>query len=39
MATFSVSQFNGIAPKIAPRLLGESIAQAADNVRLDSGRV
>ena len=29
MANFSVSQFNGIAPKIAPRLLGESIAQTA----------
>ena len=39
MANFSVSQFNGIAPKIAPRLLGESIAQTAQNVRLDSGRV
>lgn len=39
MANFSVSQFNGIAPKIAPRLLSESIAQTAVNVRLDSGRV
>ena len=39
MANFSVSQFNGIAPKIAPRLLAESIAQSALNVRLDSGRL
>jgi hypothetical protein len=39
MASFSISQFNGIAPKIAPRLLGESIAQTALNVRLDSGRL
>jgi len=39
MASFSVSEFNGIAPKIAPRLLGESIAQSAQNVRLDSGRL
>jgi len=39
MASFSVSEFNGIAPKIAPRLLGSSVAQAADNVRLDSGRL
>ena len=39
MASFSVSEFSGIAPKIAPRLLGNSIAQTAQNVRLDSGRL
>ena len=39
MAGFSVSEFNGIGPKIAPRLLATSVAQIAQNVRLDSGRV
>ena len=39
MAGFSVSEFNGIGPKIAPRLLAASVAQTAQNVRLDSGRL
>tara|TARA_R110002074_G_scaffold363741_1_gene537095 strand:+ start:469 stop:2064 length:1596 start_codon:yes stop_codon:yes gene_type:complete len=39
MAGFSVSEFNGIGPKIAPRLLATTVAQTAQNVRLDSGRL
>jgi hypothetical protein len=39
MAYFKVEQFNGIAPVIAPRLLGDSIAQVAENVTLNSGRL
>tara|TARA_R110002111_G_scaffold242225_1_gene304136 strand:- start:124 stop:1791 length:1668 start_codon:yes stop_codon:yes gene_type:complete len=39
MAGFNVSEFNGIGPKIAPRLLSKSVAQTAQNVRLDSGRL
>ncbi len=39
MTAFVIDQFSGIAPKIAPRLLNNSLAQTAANARLDSGRL
>ena len=39
MAYFKVTEFNGIAPVIAPRLLAEGVAQIAENVTLNSGRL
>lgn len=39
MAYFKTEQFNGIAPVIAPRLLAEGVAQTAENVILNSGRL
>ena len=39
MAYFKLISFSGIAPQISPRLLGETIAQTAEDVILDSGRL
>jgi len=39
MAYFKLISFNGIAPQISPRLLGETLAQTAEDVILDSGRL
>jgi hypothetical protein len=38
MTYFKVTEFNGIAPVIAPRLLADGVAQTAENVVLNSGR-
>ena len=38
MAYFKVTEFNGIAPVVAPRLLADGVAQIAENVVLNSGR-
>jgi hypothetical protein len=35
---FKVTEFNGIAPVVAPRLLADGVAQTAENVVLNSGR-
>ena len=35
---FKVTEFNGIAPVVAARLLAEGVAQIAENVVLNSGR-
>ena len=39
MAYFKLISFSGIAPQISPRLLGETLAQTAEDVILDSGRL
>jgi hypothetical protein len=39
MAYFKLVTFNGIAPQVAPRLLGESLGQEAKDLDLDSGRL
>jgi hypothetical protein len=39
MAYFKVDNFNGIAPVVAPRLLAPGVAQIAENVTLNSGRL
>ena len=39
MAYLKLISFSGIAPQISPRLLGETIAQTAEDVILDSGRL
>ena len=39
MAYFKLVAFGGIAPQIGPRLLGNTLAQTAENVILDSGRL
>jgi len=38
VAYFKVTEFNGIAPVVAPRLLADGVAQIAENVVLNSGR-
>ena len=37
MAYFKLINFNGIAPQVSPRLLGEGLGQTADNTDLDRG--
>ena len=39
MAGFKIQIFSGLSKKISPRLLAEDIAQNAQNVFLDSGRI
>jgi hypothetical protein len=39
VAYFKLISFSGIAPQISPRLVGETIAQTAEDVILDSGRL
>lgn len=39
MAKILIDEFNGIAPKYPPLKLGNSVAQVADNVRLDRLRL
>jgi len=39
MAYFKLITFGGIAPQIGPRLLADTLAQTAENVILDSGRL
>ena len=39
MAYFKVLQFKGVAPQVSPRLLADGLAQTAQNVELDSGRL
>ena len=39
MAYFKLISFSGIAPQVSPRLLGETLAQTAEDVILDSGRL
>ena len=39
MAYFKLISFNGIAPQISPRLLADTVAQTAEDVILDSGRL
>ena len=39
MAYLKLISFGGIAPQISPRLIGENIAQTAEDVLLDSGRL
>ena len=37
MAYFKLRSFNGIAPQVSPRLLGEGLGQTANNTDLDRG--
>ena len=37
MAYFKLVNFNGIAPQVSPRLLGEGLGQTANNTDLDRG--
>lgn len=39
MAGLKLDQFKGVAPKIAPELLADGLAQIARNVKLDSGNI
>ena len=39
MAGFKISFFSGLSEKISPRLLPTDVAQNAQNVFLDSGRI
>tara|TARA_R100000808_G_scaffold1846_5_gene7900 strand:- start:18128 stop:20146 length:2019 start_codon:yes stop_codon:yes gene_type:complete len=39
MAYFKLNTFGGRAPRISPRLLGDSLAQTATDVNLESGRL
>lgn len=39
MAGVKLDQFKGVAPKIAPELLPEGLAQIARNAKLDSGNI
>lgn len=39
MAGLKIDQFKGVAPKIAPELLAEGLAQTARNMKLDSGNI
>ena len=39
MAYFKLITFGGIAPQLSPRLLADTLAQTAENVILDSGRL
>ena len=39
MAYFKLNNFAGLAPRISPRLLGETLAQIATDVNLESGRL
>ena len=39
MAYFKLNTFAGLAPRISPRLLGDTLAQTATDVNLESGRL
>lgn len=39
MAIYRLSQFSGIAPALSPRLLADDIAQTAENIDFESGRL
>jgi len=39
MAYFKLNNFAGLAPRISPRLLGDTLAQTATDVNLESGRL
>lgn len=39
MAGLKLDQFKGVAPKIAPELLADGLAQIARNAKLDSGNI
>ena len=39
MAGFKLTTFTGLSKKVSPRLLPEDMAQDAQNVFLDSGRI
>ena len=39
MAYFKIVQFGGIAPQVSPRLLGDTLAQTASNINLESKRL
>lgn len=39
MAVYRLSQFSGIAPGISPRLVADDIAQTAENIDFESGRL
>ena len=39
MGTIAIKSFDGLAPKISPRLLGDSKAQVASNVLLEDGKL
>ena len=39
MAYFKLNTFGGLAPRISPRLLGDTLAQIATDVNLESGRL
>lgn len=39
MAGLKLDQFKGVAPKIAPELLADGLAQIARNTKLDSGNI
>ena len=39
MAGFKLTTFTGLSKKVSPRLLPEDMAQNAQNVFLDSGRI
>ena len=39
MAYFKLVTFGGLAPKISPRLLGDTLAQTATDVNLENGRL
>mgnify|MGYP000858957446 CR=1 FL=1 len=39
MAYFKLNTFGGLAPRISPRLLGDTLAQTATDVNLESGRL
>lgn len=39
MAGLKIDQFKGVAPKIAPELLADGLAQTARNAKLDSGNI
>ena len=39
MSYFKLITFGGLAPRVSPRLLGETLAQTATDVNLESGRL
>ena len=39
MAYFKLITFGGLAPQVSPRLLKDNLAQTAQDVNLDSGRL
>lgn len=39
MAGLKIDKFRGVAPKIAPELLADGLAQTARNAKLDSGNI
>ena len=39
MAYYKLITFGGLAPRISPRLLGDTLAQTATDVNLENGRL